>query len=527
MKYLTAFQFQMPGLLKNKNEKELVKMKKRILLYFTVIVLSQLIFAGIIDSVRISASSGGMTRIQFIKSVVSVISDNEGKKENGLSIKIYKSGKVRINQEVIPSEKAKALKKKYGLSLKNAGYLCSAIELGLVGEKEFKTYKSGITYKEMMIILGRAETVINGKIFSDDDVKYVMENRISNISSIKKNKERVEAAKGYMTGIFTGKSDGSYSGTRSVRFGSHPSQKTIKKILKKLSDEKQRDVFSDDWQVTRTKGLPRNAGLYSVIISDIPNDYYDTGFNGWTTDNFQTEGPGKNTLRDRVGTTIGPLFVYPKEIEEFNALSYPDDFDRRGLQYQVENRNSEIGKELVKGAKEFYRLALNVDYRTIEKDVEWKEAMGRFLSEGELQDYINHCIENRTIIECDLVGADYSSVYYYDGEYNCKVYAHMRIVSDIPIEKMYFTAEAETKYGYLYPLKKGWSLGSHYTRIYFSPQYLNYRLGEWTDYYFNAIGARDIYGCLNCSNASTSLMIDYSGCFPWLTSFPYRNTTNG
>lgn len=468
------------------------------------------------------AATGRITGIQFLKKTVDAMNGYNSTAGRKIRLGISSTGRVKVCGSVISAKKVKAIKKKYSVSLKNAAYIAAAQKLGLLDSTVLKGIKKDICYRDALAILGRAVEYIDGVTFSQEDIEYVISNRISNITGIRKNGNRKAAARGYMTGIYTGTSDGSYSGTRSIKIKSGLSSKTAAVFIKRLKNKDLRDRFSNDWQVLKKKKLPKNSRYYKYIVADIPNSYYDTGFNGWTDESFETDGIGKNSLADRVGTTIGPLFVYPSEIEEYNSLAYPEDFVRRGLQYQEENRNEEIPREMIKGVKEFYELALNVDYRTIEKDMEWQNAMGKFLKDYELENYIRHCVENRTIIECDRVAADLSSVYLYDGEYNCKVYAHMRIVSDLPLEKKIFTAEAETDYGYLYPVRTGWSTGSHYTRIYFSPMYLDYSMGEWTDYYFNATGARDLYGCLNCSNTSTGIMIDYSGCFPWLTDFPYR-----
>ena len=136
-------------------------------------------------------------------------------------------------------------------------------------------------------------------------------------------------------------------------------------------------------------------------------------------------------------------------------------------------------------------------------------------------DYIKHCKENKTIIECDIVASDPSSVYWYNGDYNCKCYAHFRVISDYPLENGYTKGSDQEKYGYLYPVKRGYELGTLFTRSVLGELYMGYKMGEWVDFYFNTSGVADEYGSLNCSNTSRSIMIDYSGLYPWLYKLPY------
>ena len=108
-----------------------------------------------------------------------------------------------------------------------------------------------------------------------------------------------------------------------------------------------------------------------------------------------------------------------------------------------------------------------------------------------------------------------------NGEYQCKVYAHMRIISDIPTETGKTMGTDQNIYGYLYPVKKGYESGTCFTRSVLGPLYLDYKPGEWLDYYVNTSGCADFYGSLCCTNTERSIMIDYSGLYPWLVRFPF------
>ena len=76
-------------------------------------------------------------------------------------------------------------------------------------------------------------------------------------------------------------------------------------------------------------------------------------------------------------------------------------------------------------------------------------------------------------------------------------------------------------YGYLYPVKKGYESGTCFTRSVLGPLYLDYKPGDWLDYYVNTSGCADFYGSLCCTNTERSIMIDYSGLYPWLVRFPF------
>ena len=66
--------------------------------------------------------------------------------------------------------------------------------------------------------------------------------------------------------------------------------------------------------------------------------------------------------------------------------------------------------------------------------------------------------------------------------------------------------------------------GDRYFRLLLGKKYMNYKIGSWADYYFNASGTHpdDAYGCLDASETKWDIMIDYSGNYPGLLDYPYR-----
>ena len=69
-------------------------------------------------------------------------------------------------------------------------------------------------------------------------------------------------------------------------------------------------------------------------------------------------------------------------------------------------------------------------------------------------------------------------------------------------------------------VKRGYEPGTLFTRSVLGSLYMGYKMGTWTDFYFNTSGSADMYGCLCCSNTSRGIMIDYSGLYPWLYKLP-------
>ena len=73
----------------------------------------------------------------------------------------------------------------------------------------------------------------------------------------------------------------------------------------------------------------------------------------------------------------------------------------------------------------------------------------------------------------------------------------------------------------MYPVIRNYEAGTENTRIVFGPTYMDYRLGEWTDFYVNTRAAADTYGNLGDSLSERGIMIDYTGIYPWLIRFPF------
>lgn len=463
-----------------------------------------------------------ITGIELLERITDGIADS-GKKVGGYTLSIN-NGVIKVNGSKIKEKTIKKYASKYKLSDKDAAYCAAAVKIKLIKVSGIKKLKKKLTVERAAILIYDADRLLNKGSVKDADIELVLGERIADSNKISSAAAAKKLAGAYIRGYLAGKAEAAYSALRVINPAKKISRKEALKMADMLFDSSERYSLSSDFRVIRKDNLPKNASLYAYILDSFPNEIYETGFNGMTSGSFfdKGEGLGADDLLTRMKRK-NFTFVFPKEIEQFDSLEYPGpDFSYSSNVFLDTFRNDDVPKELAASSAEFYTYALNVDYRTIEKDKEWQDTMKKYLTEEELADYIKHCRENKTVIECDAVYSDCSLVYWYNGEYNCKVYAHMRVVSDLPLENGKTTGIDQDTYGYLYPVKRGYEPGTLFTRSVLGSLYMGYKMGTWTDFYFNTSGSADMYGCLCCSNTSRGIMIDYSGLYPWLYKLPGR-----
>lgn len=468
-----------------------------------------------------SDSEKYMKYSDFVGTVLKNIKGKTDCENNYISFKLKKNGSIILQNNTIGSERVKKCMKKYDISRADAQYMIIAEELGIIEKKDVRRADSLINCAQACSILSNADELLYGCKFDETEIEFVIINRLTDCSSIKDEDKRKSVAKAYMNGFIRGKSSGEYSHIRAIYPKKKLKKTSLLKMIQMLNDKSLRYSLSDDYQITRNKNLPRNADLYPYIIDSFPNAYYETGFSClgvYSGEKFLElqEEPLKNRVKKN---DFG--FVFPFEVSEFNSLIFPDDFNYEGREYNNENRNGDLVKNIVESSVEFYEKAFNVDYRTIAGDTEWQKVMIKYLGRENMEKYMTDCINNKTVIECDCVAADMSAVYWFMGKYNCKVYAHIRIVSDRLLENGMFSGSDEEEHGYLYPVIRNYEAGTANTRIVFGPTYMDYRLGEWTDFYVNTRAASDTYGNLGDSLSERGIMIDYTGIYPWLIRFPF------
>lgn len=491
---------------------------------------------------KAEAASKKITRLDFIKGVVDAMVGSTDAANWDIKLTVDGKGNVTvggIEKKTIKAKTVKSYAKKFKISTEDAQKVAAAIGLGLMTKSTFKSVKSKITVAAAAIILAKAETKLTAREYSEEDLSLVMKSRISDLKKVKKAAQKKYVAMAYMDGFIKGKSTGAYEDTRKISPTSKLTKTTAKSMIAMLTDKSKRYQFSDTWQMLRvsTKNLPKNADLYEYILDSYPNAYYETGWHNMdyseyfdTRNNGTIPYAGGGTFEQRKASTFDHVF-FPCEMDD--VFSTPaSEFalgDRPG--YNLEYRNYESLVATCEAVKDFYMLALNVDYHTIKKDKDWYNKMLVYVKQGhrsekDLDAYIEHCINNKIVIECDKVVCDPSLAYWSGASFRLKVYAHMKVVSDDILKKgkleddweeLHDTGLGDPYNGPLFMVLDAFENLTVYTR---APLFLSgYKLGEWTDYFAIADGS---HGEISGTCSYRSPMIDYSGLYPWLLEWPYK-----
>ena len=303
--------------------------------------------------------------------------------------------------------------------------------------------------------------------FPDDEtIVFIAENRIT--VAPETSADNIEyLARAYALGLITGKRESWYSPCRVFKVKSKCSNSDCKKMIKRLTDPDCRYRLSPDYQMLRisTENRPVLERFYSYVLDSYPNGYYDCMFNFmihqakvfeadesplWEARNCTSYCDvmtwdtvfSKLTYEDRIDF----LCNYDQEdrLKLYCAYLTPAEYDRGAAE---RNRRSgyvgmaltnERKSKMVEAAREYVMRVMNVDYRTIADDKEWREYMlGCGLEEATIDRYIAECIKDELILECDLTAADISGIYYDRTPFaftRCEgvvhTYAHYRVVSD-------------------------------------------------------------------------------------------------
>jgi len=480
------------------------------------------------------AASAKITRLDFIKGVMDAMRGQTDAANWDIEFYPDEDGNVTaggMEKKTIKAKTVASYAKKYKISTGDAQYVAGAIAMGLITKSTFKSVKSKITVASAAIILAKAETKMTAREYSDEDLKLVMKSRISDLKKVKKDSQKKLVAMAYMDGFIKGKSTGAYNDTRKISPTSKLTKSTAKTMFSMISNKNKRYKFSDTWQMLRTstKKLPKNANLYEYILDSYPNAYYETGWHNMTTSRYwDYRADGKTpysksggTFEERLNYEVaGGAMYFPSELKRFIALPR----EEKGVSkdypgYDDAYCNWDTLLKLTNATKEFYEAAMNVDYRTVKKDKEWQKKLLKYMSQEELDTYIESCIKNKTVIECDKVVCDPSLAYWAEAGFYAKVYAHIKVVSDEGIKNKEFDESNSGEH--LFPVMKGYETMTIYTRGPLIDS--GYKLGDWVDYFaisYNSIGTQYTDG-LCCTCTYISPMEDYTGLYPWLIYYPY------
>lgn len=332
-----------------------------------------------------------------------------------------------------------------------------------------------IVRKDAFVALYNAAIYLNQ---TNDTAMYEAAFQYARLSDVNKltDMERVAAYYLYANGIVEGKSDGDYSRTRSMNPTAVLSDADAKLYLNRLSKKDPKFGLSPDAQVTRTSKI-KNMDMYPYLLDSIPDKFYTTVFAYMTYDRYDTgdmSGTGK-------AWSDGGIYSCPKT---FLKIHGPNGTSTR---YHVLD-NVAIQKKLEASVEEFVTKVFSVDYRKTPNDTAWKTYMrdmvrGQAIGTGveEYDDafqaqFLRLIQENHTIIECDLVRADASTMFDFFGSQYMRCYVHYRIVSADSTESV--SVKVPGLDGKINPVL--YTLSTDCT-----VQINDLKLGEWRDGYFD------------------------------------------
>lgn len=371
-------------------------------------------------------------------------------------------------------------------------YLDAAIRAGVITEKTFgNKYSAKLTKSDAAVVLVNADEYLHGKSISEELVNTIIEKRISDINKVSIAR-REYVAKAYALGFLKGNSNGEYSTDRSMKAWQKVSISTAKNLVSLLNDTENRSKISPDGQLLRTTKLPSNAEFYPYILASYPNEYYDWEF-GFMKDLIYVDIEDKPGQRKQV-----PYYTTEKSQEErLHNWAAPVDIDKYigsgkatvyvGNEFITAQEAVKRGKSVwVEKVKDYLMAAFNINYKTIENDQKWYNTIltldeeygneyGQKITEDRIKEYIELVIENRTIIECDKIAVDVSTLYI-DSTFGLmlRCYVHYRVLSaNDTISSVRVSPLAFTKYTY--------------------PDYDNIKLGEWRNGFFD-ISVSEAYG---------------------------------
>ena len=449
-------------------------------------------------------------RSEFIVLTVKAMQGHKNAAGKTIDIVLNKDGSAMYAGKTVKAATVNKLKSKYGVTLETAQYLAIGADMGLfkTSAKAYKSKKAvgkSVTYKVAFTVLVKADAYLNGTKFSSSDVKLA-KSRISNISKAGSSAYQEYMTKAFMLGLYVGTKDGYYKTTRTFKYGTKMTKKTADSVIARAVNKSKRYGITDDYQVIRNTKLPRTADLYPYILDNYPNEYYDTAWIAYANYDAGTDPSDKNNTHFNKYRNM----AFKDKLQDVNAFYMPFEYVRFSQAGDNEcvipskYRLLEPAYKVLDEAIEFYKHAMNVDYRTIKNDKEWYKFMSQYRSKEYLDKYIETCIKNKTIVECDIVAGDKSTLYATDTA-RFKIYLHFRVVSDRVLENnlpwdqdelvpVLTTQPNETRGGLVY--------------------YFNYKVGNWIDYYVSpGIGFGDR---LAWCDLNVEMMLNFCDLYPWL-----------
>lgn len=316
-------------------------------------------------------------------------------------------------------EYSKAVADVINIAAVNDSYVDGLKAADIIREGEFSSYNKNITRGDALVIINRADEYLNGDKGDAELVQLAIDKRISDIDKATVEK-RTDIAKAYLKGFIKGYTNGAYCTDRELKVENKITKEGALSCIAMLKDKSKRAKISPDGQLIRTRNLPKTAINYPYILESFPNEYYD-----WK---LKYEGA---VITGQNGKEIKQIYLVdyasPADIDKLRIEKYPD-FKEEKKKYL---------EEWVNKAKNHIEQIFSANYKKM--DESWiEEVMKTIYSyntpfdifpKKQLKRYINRAIENKTILECDMVAVDGSSLYCYGGNLYMRFYVKYRVLS--------------------------------------------------------------------------------------------------
>ncbi len=326
--------------------------------------------------------------------------------------------------------------------------------------------KKKLILEDAAVLLVAAGEQLYGLEVDEETVDYIIRERMAGPGKVSKNR-KAYVAKAYALGLIAGDSAGRYSTARSFRGKKKIYEKEAREMIARLIDPGKRYGLSPDDQLLRIdkNSFPPVAELYPYILEDFPNEYYESMchfmvqqvkvFEARESELWDLRGCtdycgvmtwdtvfSKLTYEDRLASIRKHSAA--DRLGSYSAYLTPAEYDRGAADrnrldgYMGMPLTPEKKRKMCDAAEEYVLHALNVDYRSIALDTEWQDYMLKNgIEQGSIERYIQKCVNDELILECDAAASDVSAVYYdripsvfSRCEGVVRVYAHYRIASD-------------------------------------------------------------------------------------------------
>lgn len=348
----------------------------------------------------------------------------------------------------------------------------------------FSTDGTGIKRKEAFVLLKNAADYLNQT--GDGQMQTVAAGfgRLSDVALLNA-VERDCAYYVYANGIVEGMSDGAFTRTRSMRPEDELTKADARMYIDRLSGKLERRVLAPDGQVTRTSNL-KNMDLYPYLLDSIPDSFYTRVFRfmRWSREGKPLYNSGVDDGDGTVWVDGGGNYASPVMVRK----KYGPNGTSADRYHVFDSVVSE--KALESAVEEYLWKAFNVDYRKTPTDAGWRTYMREMLRgqstgpdidktmDALVDNYLRIMKENHTVIECDMVRAEASTIFEFLRGTYIRCYVHYRVVS-YDSDKTVWTSVDELK-GNINPLLFNLTV-ENYPMVVLK----DLKAGEWRDGYFD------------------------------------------